>query len=73
MQIDYQNTMKIVNIRLKQINEISLEREYFNSEYQALCVIKQELAKLIILERNPETQFVIYEGEPKDQNETTIK
>ena len=59
MELDYRNMMDLVQIRQKQIDQISLERDYFNTEYQALEEIKQQLAKILILERDPEEQYTI--------------
>ena len=57
MELDYRNIMDLVQIRQKQIDQISLEREYFNIEYMALEEIKQHLANILILERKPEEMF----------------
>ena len=54
MELDYRNLDKLVQIRQTQIEDKSLENDYFNTEYQALEAIKKQLAVILILERNPE-------------------
>jgi len=57
MEIDYRSMTDLVIIRQKQIEDVALERVYFNTEYMALEEIKQQLAKLLILERRPADMF----------------
>jgi len=57
MELDYRNMMDLVQVRQKQIEDVALEREYFNTEHQALEEIRQQLAKILILERKPEEMF----------------
>ena len=59
MELDYRNMMDLVQIRQKQIEDVALEREYFNTEYTALEEIRQKLAKILILERTPVEKFLV--------------
>jgi hypothetical protein len=57
MQIDYRQMTKMINIRMNQIEDASLQMERFNTEYQALNEVKHLIAKILIVERGDEEMF----------------
>jgi len=75
MELDYRNITDLVTIRQKQIHDKALERDYFNTEYQALEEIKKQLAVILILERNPKEMFTEVDctGEVKGEDHLVTK
>jgi hypothetical protein len=57
MKIDYIEMARLVDIRKKQIEDASLEYEYFNKEYVELEKIRKSLTELILLERNDPKEY----------------
>ena len=51
MILDYREMQRLIQIRMKQIDQVSLEMEYFNREYKSLSIMRNELGKLLVLER----------------------
>lgn len=51
MELDYAEIIKLVRVRRKQIEDIALEEECFNTEYTLLQRMETELALLIRNER----------------------
>ena len=57
MEIDYKEFARLVDIRLKQIDEISKESFYFNKEYRELKNLRDASTELILLERNLQQEY----------------
>lgn len=51
MEINYKQMSELIDIRMKQISDASLEYEYFNQEFNKLQKIRNEISQLLILER----------------------
>ena len=51
MEIDYRQMTNLIDIRMKQIEDASLEYEYFCKEMNSLERIRKELTELLLLER----------------------
>jgi hypothetical protein len=64
MKINYRATVNLIDIRMKQIKDVSLEMEYFNREWNELKKIRESLTNLIILERKTWKDFE-HQKEPK--------
>jgi hypothetical protein len=58
MKIDYKEMARLVDIRMKQIYDASLEIDYFNKEYNELQKIRDSLTELILLERKNWEDFI---------------
>ena len=57
MKLDYRKMRKYVEIRMKQIEDKSLELYYFCDEYNELQVIKKSLTNLMIIERRTVEEY----------------
>ena len=57
MELDYRAFMNVITIRQKQISNLALERDYFNTEHQALEEIRQQLGILLKNERKSNMKF----------------
>ncbi len=57
MELNYRNMTDLVDVRLKQINDASMEHEYFNKEYRELDNIRKALTELLLLERHTPVQY----------------
>ncbi len=66
MTIDYKELARLVDIRVKQIDDASKEYDYFNKEYQELKKIREGLTNLILLERKSWEDCQKFEKEVKD-------
>ena len=66
MELDYRNMRDLVEIRMKQIDQVSLEDTHYNGEYMALKKISLGISDIIILEkkklREQEVQYEQNEG-----------
>ena len=51
MELDYRNMRDLVEIRMKQIDQVSLEDAHYNGEYMALKKISLGISDIIILEK----------------------
>ncbi len=51
MKLDYTNMIQLVRIRQKQIKDVSLELENYNTEFVLLEKVEKDLAKLIVNQR----------------------
>jgi hypothetical protein len=71
MKLDYRNITDLIDIRMRQIQDASLEIEYFNQEWNELSTIRKSLTKLLLLERKCWKDFKDYHE--KDQNEKELK
>ena len=57
MTLNYKDIAKLVDIRQKQIQDISLESEFYNKEYIELSKIRESLTELILLQRYNDVDF----------------
>jgi len=57
MTLNYQEITKLVDIRKKQIQDISLEVDYYNKEYIELEKIRKSLTELLLLERENPNEY----------------
>ena len=60
----YNETLRIINNRLKLIDQISLEDDLFNEEWRELCNIRNSLYTLIKIQKRQQTHKS-YEKETK--------
>jgi len=51
MIIDYNGMSKLIDIRMRQIDDVSKEVPYYNKEYIELTKIRKSLGELILLSR----------------------
>lgn len=51
MEINYKQMANLIDVRMKQIFDASLEYEYFSQEFNHLQNIRNELSKVLVLER----------------------
>ncbi|MCD6435870.1 MAG: hypothetical protein J7L15_05730 [Clostridiales bacterium] len=53
MNIPYKDIRRLLDIRLKQIQEDALEFEDANLEHQQIEIIKSAIGKILIMHKNP--------------------
>lgn len=61
MELDYRNMTQLIDIRMKQLDDVSKTHEYFNKEYVELMKIRKSLSNLLILERKTWQDFDVFE------------
>ena len=62
MELDYRNMTQLIDIRMKQLDDVSKTHEYFNKEYVELMKIRKSLSNLLILERKTWQDFGVFEA-----------
>ena len=62
MLIDYIELSKIIDLRLKQIDDASKEDYYFNTEWNSLTKIREGLTEIILLERHTPEEYNLNKG-----------
>ena len=67
MEIDYRNLTELITIRMKQIEDVSLEMDRFNTEYIELDKIRHSVAKMLILERGDAKMYSDLAKGPEDE------
>ena len=77
MELNYAENARLIDIRMRQIDDASREHQYFNKEWVELNKIRNAFAELILLERFTPTEYVdklntIANKEDEDALETEL-
>ena len=76
MTIDYVNMAKLIDTRMKQINDAALEYDRWNDEFVRLEKIRKLIAEIIVIERKSELEEIeppeplLVTTKTKENNET---